>query len=45
MCPNRFMPLYQLVLLYNETGRNEEALALARLIIGKGVKMNYKINL
>jgi hypothetical protein len=32
MCPNRFMPLYQLVLLYNETGRNKEALALARLI-------------
>jgi tetratricopeptide (TPR) repeat protein len=39
MCPNRFMPVYQLVLLYNESGRNEKALALARLIIDKEVKI------
>jgi tetratricopeptide (TPR) repeat protein len=39
MCPNRFMPLYHLVLLYNERGRKEDALALARLIINKEVKI------
>jgi tetratricopeptide (TPR) repeat protein len=39
MRPNRFMPLYQLVLLYNESGRNEKAHASARLIINKEVKI------
>ncbi|MDR2651283.1 MAG: O-antigen ligase family protein [Prevotellaceae bacterium] len=39
MCPNRFMPLYRLVLLYKETNRNEEALALAQRIVDKKVKI------
>jgi hypothetical protein len=39
MCPNRFMPLYQLVLLYKETNRNEEALELAQQIVDKEVKI------
>jgi hypothetical protein len=39
MCPNRFMPLYQLVLLYKETNRNEEALKLAQQILDKEVKI------
>jgi tetratricopeptide (TPR) repeat protein len=39
MCPNRFMPLYQLVLLYKETNRNEEALKLAQQIVDKEVKI------
>jgi tetratricopeptide (TPR) repeat protein len=39
MCPNRFMPMYQLVLLYNETGRHEDAVSLARQIIDKDVKI------
>ncbi|MDR2286783.1 MAG: hypothetical protein LBE04_04815 [Prevotellaceae bacterium] len=38
MCPNRFMPLYQLVLLYKETNRNDEALKLAQQILDKEVK-------
>jgi O-antigen ligase len=39
MCPNRFMPLYQLVLLYRETNRNEEALKLAQQILEKEIKI------
>jgi O-antigen ligase len=39
MCPNRFMPLYQLVLLYRETNRNEEALNLAQQIFEKEIKI------
>jgi tetratricopeptide (TPR) repeat protein len=39
MCPVRFMPLYELVEVYNETGRKEDALVLARKIIGKEVKI------
>ena len=30
MCPARFVPLYELVQLYNATGRKEEALLLAK---------------
>jgi hypothetical protein len=37
MCPKHFIPLYQLVLLYNETGHDKEVLALARLIIDKEI--------
>jgi hypothetical protein len=39
MCPNRFMPLYQMVLLYKETNRNEESLELAQQILDKEVKI------
>ncbi|MDR2037880.1 MAG: O-antigen ligase family protein [Bacteroidales bacterium] len=39
MCPGRFIPLYQLAKLYDETGREEEAVDLARQIIDKEVKI------
>jgi tetratricopeptide (TPR) repeat protein len=39
MCPVRFMPLYQLAELYRETGRTAEALALARQILNKEIKI------
>jgi O-antigen ligase len=39
MCPNRFMPLYQLALLYKETNRNKEALKLAQQIVDKEIKI------
>lgn len=39
MCPNRFMPLYQLVELYNATGRRSDAIALAQKIAAKKVKI------
>jgi tetratricopeptide (TPR) repeat protein len=38
MCPVKFMPLHQLVEVYDETGHREEALSLARKIIDKEVK-------
>jgi O-antigen ligase len=39
MCPNRFMPLYQLALLYKETNRDAAALKLARQIVDKEIKI------
>ena len=39
MCPNRFMPLYRLVKLYRQTGREAEARQLAGDIIAKSVKV------
>jgi O-antigen ligase len=39
MCPVRFMPPYQLVELYRETGRTEEAVTLARQILNKEIKI------
>jgi tetratricopeptide (TPR) repeat protein len=39
MCPVKFMPLHQLVEVYDETGHREEALSLARKIIDKEVKI------
>jgi O-antigen ligase len=39
MCPNRFMPLYQLVLLYKDTNRREEALKLAQQILDRDIKI------
>jgi O-antigen ligase len=39
MCPVRFMPLYQLVELYRETERTEEAVTLARQILNKEIKI------
>ena len=40
MCPARFIPLYELTKLYDVTGRNDEALALAVKIIDKDVKIS-----
>ena len=39
MCPNRFLPLYQLVLLFNKTQKHKEAILLAREIAHKQVKI------
>ena len=40
MCPARFMPLYELVKLYEADSRENEALAMAKLIIDKDVKIS-----
>lgn len=39
MCPNRFMPLYQQVLLLEKMGRKEEAKHTAMMIVNKPVKI------
>ena len=39
MCPGRFMPLYELVNLYDATGRKDEADTLARAIVLKPAKI------
>jgi O-antigen ligase len=39
MCPVRFMPLYELAKLYDATGRRGEALAMAKAIVDKYVKI------
>lgn len=39
MCPNRFMPLYKLVGIYDNIGQPERALELAREIVGKPEKV------
>ena len=39
MCPNRFVPLYQLVEIYDKTAREEEAVSLARHMIDMKVKV------
>lgn len=39
MCPAKFMPLYNLVDLYLETGRKEEMEILAQTILNKSVKV------
>jgi len=39
MCPSRFMPLYELVRLYEATDHMEEALELASIIVDKEVKI------
>lgn len=39
MCPNRFMPLYKLVGVYDSIGRQDKALELAREIVGKPEKV------
>lgn len=45
MCPNRFLPLYELVKLYRQTGQEEEVLNLASKIIDKPVKVpSYTID-
>ena len=39
MCPNRFIPLYELVNIYDSTGRSDKALKLAKIIVNKPVKI------
>lgn len=39
MCPNRFIPMYQLVKIYNKTGRKIEAYLLALEITKKDIKV------
>ena len=39
MCPVKFMPLYSLAKMYDETGRSSEAVALAEKIVRKTVKI------
>ena len=39
MCPVKFMPLFQLTKLYQETERQEEAQELAQIILDKEVKI------
>ena len=39
MCPSRFMPLYELVSVYDSADRKDDALALAKKIIDKEVKI------
>ena len=39
MCPVRFMPLYELVKLYDATDRKGDALAMAKKIIDKDIKV------
>lgn len=39
MCPNRFIPLYQLVLIYSETERKNEAYKIATKILDKPMKI------
>lgn len=40
MCPNRFMPLYKLVGVYDSIGQPDKALELAREIVGKPEKVS-----
>jgi O-antigen ligase len=39
MCPVKFVPLYRLAKLHAAAGRRSEALALAKIIVGKKVKI------
>jgi tetratricopeptide (TPR) repeat protein len=39
MCPSRFMPLYQLVLVYDQTNRTGKAVELAKEVIVRPVKV------
>ena len=39
MCPVRFMPLYELVKLYEAANRKDDALVMAQIIIDKDVKI------
>lgn len=46
MCPNRFLPFYHLVKLYDQTGRQDEARRLALQIIDKPVKVpSYTVDM
>lgn len=44
MCPNRFVPLYHLVKLYDLVGQREKAYDLAKIIIHKKIKIpSFKV--
>jgi len=43
MCPNRFMPLYGLVNIYENTKRKKEEIELVKIIIDKPVKIPSSI--
>ena len=46
MCPVRFMPLYNLVTLYDVTDRRDEALKMAKIIVEKETKVSsHTINI
>lgn len=39
MCPNRFIPLYRLMVLYIESNKNSEAYNVAKIIVNKKIKI------
>lgn len=39
MCPNRFIPLYEMARIYEGTGRRKEAKTVAEVIVGMDVKV------
>lgn len=39
MIPNKFLPLYKMMMLYDVAGESDKALATAKIIIGKEVKI------
>ena len=43
MIPNRFLPLYKLMIVYDKMGDNERAKEVANRIIGKEVKISSQI--
>ena len=43
MCPNRFLPLYYLVHLYQSQGEEKKAKKIAKKIVEKRVKINSYI--
>ena len=45
MCPIRFMPIYELMKLYQINGEEEKAKQMAKEIIKKPIKISsYKVN-
>lgn len=40
MCPNRFMPYYNLMCMYRENGSSKKAICMAKKIISKPVKIH-----
>lgn len=43
MCPNRFVPLYRLMINYHNSGEQEKAISIAKKIITKPIKKNSNI--
>jgi hypothetical protein len=39
MCPNRFMPLFKMALIYDATGQNEKLKEIAAKIVQKEAKI------
>ena len=42
LVPNRFTPLYQMMMLFDETGQTEKAIETARFLLEKPVKVPSK---